>query len=809
MISTNSAATESWGYGNYGTSTTVLSLPSPSAQFSPSKIPLYPLIIGHRSPKIKFPSSISIATPNLTSKSRAQKCTGATNNVQQRSGNVLPPPADEYSMNGSASSEKPISKSASNNPASSVRGSPPNRYVQSAGLPAAASWGFRASNCRSTSASSIGSNGPSKQKPETCGSMTFSSAVADTTSFPLLHDDVRHKDKPKSLEHFGQYVVTNHRTTASEAPATLELPAVSNMNGQLHSATSTEDKDRCISATPNVTNSFDISRQSYGHSPDKDLNVSANGNVRNLCSDMASINIDKCREDEHSWDARPNSSLSDNSLVNSPQNQGSKQCYPEQFRGPPTSHFLGEAVASTDDICVARKQSDWLSDSVTREQSDWRLDSQTQVANMDSQVAFLKVKEYSSYFEDQRLNDPDVVNRSSYCTNSHLSLHPSNHSRIYSSQENEPYCSTNFKIDPQNLVKKEHLGRSQGLAANADPNAATDMGESSIISNILSMDFDAWDESLTSPQNLAKFLGETDIQQASLKLSSSRKVPSNKSRFSFARQEETRNQVSDVEPSFSNIGPLLKDHPLSHDFPVNKDFSFDMLGDCNSFSTFNITESDNFASSHSHISSNKLSVSRAQISAPPGFSVPSRAPPPGFASHERMEPIFDVAAGNYLLDPSSSLRNSHQAPPTGNVGGFGDIGFLDPAILAVGKGRHPGGLNNAAGLEMRSNFPPPLNTLENEARVQFLMQRPLSLIQNRGLDEMMGNGSSSPTDAYRIPSRIIEQTHSSNLSPFPQFSLPQSRTAPMTNGQWDGWNEVQYRNDVGMEEVLRTEILGV
>ncbi|KAL6965350.1 hypothetical protein U1Q18_036406 [Sarracenia purpurea var. burkii] len=73
--------------------------------------------------------------------------------------------------------------------------------------------------------------------------------------------------------------------------------------------------------------------------------------------------------------------------------------------------------------------------------------------------------------------------------------------------------------------------------------------------------------------------------------------------------------------------------------------------------------------------------------------------------------------GNYLLDPSSSLRNSHQAPLIGNVGGFGDIGFLDPAILAVGKGTHPGGLNNTAGLEMRSNFPPSLNTLENEARV--------------------------------------------------------------------------------------------
>lgn len=38
-------------------------------------------------------------------------------------------------------------------------------------------------------------------------------------------------------------------------------------------------------------------------------------------------------------------------------------------------------------------------------------------------------------------------------------------------------------------------------------------------------------------------------------------------------------------------------------------------------------------------------VSRAQISAPPGFSVPSRAPPPGFSSNERVDQAFDPMAG--------------------------------------------------------------------------------------------------------------------------------------------------------------------
>jgi len=42
-------------------------------------------------------------------------------------------------------------------------------------------------------------------------------------------------------------------------------------------------------------------------------------------------------------------------------------------------------------------------------------------------------------------------------------------------------------------------------------------------------------------------------------------------------------------------------------------------------------------------------VSRAQITAPPGFSVPSRAPPPGFSSHERLEQAFDSVSGSLLF----------------------------------------------------------------------------------------------------------------------------------------------------------------
>jgi CCR4-NOT transcription complex subunit 4 len=123
-----------------------------------------------------------------------------------------------------------------------------------------------------------------------------------------------------------------------------------------------------------------------------------------------------------------------------------------------------------------------------------------------------------------------------------------------------------------------------------------------------------------------------------------------------------------------------------------------------------------------------------------------------------------------LLDPSFLWRNSYQTPSTGNFGGAGDIEFMDPAILAVGKGRLQGSLNSPM-LDMQSNYSPQLNYFENEARLQLLMQ-------------------------------------ASNLASFPQLALQQSRNAVLSNGNWDGWNEMQNGNSMGMAELLRNERLG-
>lgn len=74
--------------------------------------------------------------------------------------------------------------------------------------------------------------------------------------------------------------------------------------------------------------------------------------------------------------------------------------------------------------------------------------------------------------------------------------------------------------------------------ANIDETTGVDMGESCIISDKLSLDFDPWDDSLSSSaNNFAKLLCETELQDDSFKLSSSWNLQNcNQSRFSFARQ---------------------------------------------------------------------------------------------------------------------------------------------------------------------------------------------------------------------------------------------------------------------------------
>ncbi|XWS71772.1 hypothetical protein CRYUN_Cryun03dG0167400 [Craigia yunnanensis] len=785
-------------------------------------------------------------------RNRVQQITGATNNMQRRAGNMLPPPMDDFCPNSSASAAKPIAKNASNlvqNTTMSIpKDSPSNGSSgRSIALPAGASWGMRALN-EPQSASLSCSNGPSKQKSDTVsGTLPFSSAVMNTNQACTLHDDVikkpseeiyamHMKGKPDLLKPLKHIAGSDCRTTALEKPISLDgVSASKSLSSQLSYPPASNYNDQGTSIPSTVTSSiFDHAGQSFISSIEKAGSISStDGKIQSLCSDMSTLTLNRNLLNEHSDVVRPSTSASTHGSSSPPSSQGLQQCYTEHYPEPLSSPAAGRSATSPNRVFVSK------------EQSDCRTDTQTQaVVDQSSEI-----EEDILSFDNQRLKDPEVISHSSYVLNSPISLNLSNHSRSHSLQHSETFGAVNLNADTlfvdnkvsdslrphgssvsslsngytekyissnigsgittdgslllSNEGKRKQMGRFLG---NAESNVATDTGESSIISNILSLDFDTWDESLSSPQNLAKLLGDTDKQPNSLKLSSSLKAPNNnQSRFSFARQEDSKYHPFDVESSFSVFGQIPRNPPSSQDFAESRDLCLNKFGTSNGFSSSNFEESDNFTGSPLIFSSNKLSVSRGQISAPPGFSVPSRAPPPGFSSHERVDHVFDTTSGNHLMDSSSLLRNSYQAPASAGIGGPGDIEFMDPAILAVGKGRLQGGLNNS-GFDMRSNFPPQLGPYENEARFQLLMQRSLSPHQNLRYD--VGDSFSSLNDSYGISSRLMDQPQVNNMSPYAQLSLQQSINSHVSNGHWDGWNGVQGGNSLGVAELLRNERLG-
>ncbi|XP_012572771.1 uncharacterized protein [Cicer arietinum] len=758
--------------------------------------------------------------------SRVQQITGATINMQRRSGNVLPPPLDDCTNN---STGNPIlNNNAPSNSVCTAR-SPPSNGINGkhVPLPTSAAWGTQATSCQPPVGGLSYPSGLSKTKIDTVQStLAFSTAVTGTIQASAAQcdgsrrptsSDASHNTIPRVKTEF-QKPVKQYNSIDSVASAGVKAPASDasspvpvNLKSELSSRPLSRDSDRGNCNIANTLNSTNITGHPFSSGPEEAVSAT-NEVIRNLSSEFSSINIGI---------NKPGSPPTDDVLTKSLQIQERSQYDVDRFEDTITTNVAGKISISDN------------SGFNSTEKGGGILDSQSQVVSDTAEI-----EDDVTSFDNQRLKDPEVClsylpkttnflhvsKLSSPCLMQHEPRNTVNAGSLSSDdivRDESILHSSSMLCNgyPEKLISgssngllnnernRQSLGRLVGETVNAGCDPAIDKGESSIISNILSMDFDPWDDSLTSPHNIVKLLGDnTDDQPCPLKKSSSWKIQSNnQSRFSFARQEESEIQTSDVHSSYGVSQQQVKSHTLNQDL-AERDFYMDKLGVANGFPTSNFDEAENLGSVHSISSSNKLSaISRAQVSAPPGFSIPSRLPPPGFSSHERSEQTFDSISGNSLLDHSSFLRNSHQTPSAGNIGGTGDIEFMDPAILAVGKGRLQGAQNSQS-LDMRSNFMPQLNYFENEARLQLLMQRSLTQQQNLRFSEI-GNNFSQLGDSYGISSRL-DQSQVSNLAPFSQLSLQQSTNAILSNGQWNGWNEVQSGNGLGVAELLRNERLG-
>ncbi|XP_040385188.1 uncharacterized protein LOC102708769 [Oryza brachyantha] len=340
--------------------------------------------------------------------------------------------------------------------------------------------------------------------------------------------------------------------------------------------------------------------------------------------------------------------------------------------------------------------------------------------------------------------------------------------------------------------------------------------ESSIISDILSLEFDPWDESYSTANNFAKMLSASEKNNALFDAPSWKtKTCSNESRFSFARQD---NQGSFLESSMRNYGS-------------EQNFSLPSQN-----SNGNIYQSGiSFKSpEEGFLKSNSLTMldmlatgtSKPKVSAPPGFSVPARVPPgfssgfssqeglnppPGFSSHNGPNPPpgFSSQGGSNQVygsaysetrpfDDILGINTSHYQPQLSRQSS--DIEFIDPAILAVGKGRMPG--ISDSGLEMKTSptFPAQLQT-SNDPRLQLLMQQNMPSHQNLGFADHIQDAFNPMNDNY-LASRLIPQNHGS-LSSYAHMSLQQPRSSHLTNGHWDSWGDLRQGNNVSMPDMSR------
>lgn len=725
-------------------------------------------------------------------RSRVQQIIGATNNMHRCAGNVLPPPADDYINSSITSTAKPVAKNSSNIVENPNKGSCTDIVAgKSNSLPTAASWVMRVSATlptnknlsgpvRPPSNQSKASNGP--QVPETEVVSTTRSIQTVQPMEAVATSKVHHKLHPVELEKEYidgdcQIALSQIALSSTNEEATLDsIPATATSNQYITCRPTSKGSERDIATPPSRTSSLESTKpfSSPGSVEDESSHIVMD--FQGLCCGLSSIGLESQFEKDHSLPVVPNSSISNHVSVNLPGSHGPQEEKKGQFTECKSSPASMAAPTMEDSPDFDDLQFKGLHNLNQSSYLSWQAGDVGNQSNLDghSRNVPLEHKEVLPLRSENLISNGFINNEASSFFNLDATV-----------QHSSMFSEVGFGSS---------LGKHDSMVAPLHSNVASDVGESSIISKILSLDSDAWEDSLTSPYSFAKLLRESNRQPDSLKMPSLFKESDcRQSRFSFARQEEFSNHVSDVEHSLSDIRHSADQYPAPNGLLKNKDIFTDKHR--NVFSSSSSMDSDNFLGSHSFISS---SVSKAPTSVPPGFAVPNRAPPPGFSPHGMMHKPFDSSASHLHLT---------SAPAAGNSGPCGDIPFVDPAILEVGKGLQAMGLNNL-GCDMRQTSSSQLNPFDHEARLQLLMQQSGSGYQNLRFQDHPMNRFSPPRDIYGISSTLLNQPQPDNLSSFTQSPAQQYRNAHMSTGHLGSLKGVKSINDLGVSDLMTNGGLG-
>ncbi|XP_059666135.1 uncharacterized protein LOC132311967 [Cornus florida] len=640
---------------------------------------------------------------------------------------------------------------------------------------------------------------------------------------------------PPVDEPFSINCVSTGKEVVKSGSKDAALTAVTS-NGHLAcSLSSYKDKDGNGKPPNKMTSFVDIVGRPCISVPEKDWDGAEDTKTVNLCSELSSVTIhtDSNLVAEHSdampskIDAMPCKISSSTHLPTGLPGKKEAQGYSmEPFREPLNLSASGRADLRPSDACFTNEQSFFMFDSGRSISHCSRSDVREELVSSD----------------DQRSKDSDSSSQtgclfpSSYPVKDHSINHAWQHKETCSLGDFDvDGCTVNNHVDEasiqvtplnsipidgyderkfQNSAESDRIFRSSNSFSNEeiieqlrrldndnsanDDNLALNAVESSIISNILSMDFDACDDSLTLPHSLAELFEDTDRHHGS----SWNLNNSDQSGFSFAKQKDFVNQVTDLESSsLSSIGHTSKNYSAFQGSVQNKE---------------------------SYFCKPQHHVSRAQSLTPPGFSMPSRQPPPGFSASDRADHVLSAPSGNHFAKTPSLQNNQHCALSTGNIGHVGDFDFTDPAILLVGRGKPTNGLNVNPGFDMRLACNPQTSAYEEQAKLwlmmqqqqstaaahqdpkisQFFMQESPFAHQELRHPARFGDGFSPLGDTYGISPRFADQHLAYNPSAFTPMSQQKFGNVQMSNSFQPTLEELQRRNEIGMAELQRNERLG-
>nr|AVY91757.1 MOT2 transcription factor [Saccharum hybrid cultivar SP80-3280] len=170
----------------------------------------------------------------------------------------------------------------------------------------------------------------------------------------------------------------------------------------------------------------------------------------------------------------------------------------------------------------------------------------------------------------------------------------------------------------------QHRAMGSDSIGSFDKTISVNKDESRIISDMLSSEFNPWDDSYSTANNFVRMLRESENNDVHFTAPSWKSgTGSKESRFSFARQD---NQGNLLDSSLRNCGTGTEQNFSL--LPQNSRGNIYQNG-----LAFQSLEND-FSNSNSLgvLDMPTAGTSRSKISAPPGFSAPARVPPPGFSS---------------------------------------------------------------------------------------------------------------------------------------------------------------------------------